>query len=748
MKDIQRIEGSVPYQAIQYDTFAEDHQEASVVKSMLIITKKWRMITGLSLLASILIIPFVWLIGKNYYETEGAIRVTPIVSPILFRNMESDIPMPNYENFVNTQASLMTSNNVLNRVADELNGKNLEFFEGADDYAIALKVAVRRSKIDVEPIDLTELVKLSMKTPNPREAEQILNAFIKAYMAVIASDEVKGGDQKLAILEEKRRLMEGQISKQREEIRRLGDEFGSVALEGRQEMMLQQVVSMQNEVTALEMQKMSLEASVNMKESGTNEIFQPGELMQMRNEFVNTDLAMQTLAVDFAAQETLVHELRQVMATDSVRLTQQAGLVSSLKQSIEKRKQEVLAKFDSEFEVALVKNQQYHLADLKSQLEKTIEYEKRMRGRLEKANSEAIRMGRKQLAINNLQEKLTRMKETSDAVNRRIDELEMERKRPARVSIAYMASSVPAQSTKINFSVVIILGSIGLSSLLILLLEKLDTSLRGPEDLVSRIGINIIGTTTSPDKIDSIILARQLMEDYQTIRANIGLINAGSSKKIIAVTSPGVGDGKTTFSVNLATSFAKSGKKTLLIDGDLRKPDIAATLKLPESLRGLQDLFEGMEPQKAIYRMASTGIDILAADRSNTTDALDFLAQPNATEIIRSICRQYDHVIIDTPPVLAFTDALLWAKIVDGVVLTTYVDRTCSSELKETVKRLSQIDAMIIGAVVNNVQLTDSYHQSGLGYGYGADFGSGGPFKDSKDSALLLATDPVEELTS
>ena len=161
--------------------------------------------------------------------------------------------------------------------------------------------------------------------------------------------------------------------------------------------------------------------------------------------------------------------------------------------------------------------------------------------------------------------------------------------------------------------------------------------------------------------------------------------------------------------------------------------------------RLVQDIFEGVDPLKAVYTMPSTGIDVLAADRSNTIDALDFLAHPKATEMIRSICRNYDHVVIDTPPVLAFTDALLWAKIADGVILTSYPDRTCSTELKETVERLGQVEAMVIGAVVNNVQVRDAYHRSGLGYGYGAEFGAAGPFKERKDSALLLVTEQAEE---
>ncbi|MBW8015858.1 MAG: polysaccharide biosynthesis tyrosine autokinase [Planctomycetes bacterium] len=746
MNDIQKNEGYQPYQAIQYDAFAEDVQAVSHIKLLFIIARRWRMVIGLSLIISIVIIPFIWLIGRNYFETECAVRVTPIISPILFRDFESDIPMPNYENFVNTQAALMSSNNVLNRVADELNGKGLEFFEGEDNYAIALKLAIKRSKIVVEPVMNTELVSLGMKTPKPRQAEQILNAFIRAYMGVIASDEVRGGDQKLAILEEKRRRMEDQISRQREEIRRLAEEYGTATLGGRYEMMLQQVVSLQNEATTLEIQRMSLEANIKMSEGQVSQQLRPDELLGLRNTFVNSDLTMQTLSADLAEQETLVLELKQVMVADSDRLLQQAAVLTSLKESIKQREREMIEKFNTEFQAAMVMNKQYNLTDLKSQLETNKEYGKRMLDTLQKANHEAIRMGRKQLTINNLQEKLARMKDIANTVNQRIDQLQLERKRPARVTIAYMASSVPAQSMKIRFTVIVIFASICFSSMLILLLEKLDTSLRSPEDLASSAGINIIGTTTSPENIDSAMLTRLLAEDYRTIRANIGLIKPNTSKKIIVVTSPGIGDGKTTFAVNLATSFAKSGKKTLLIDGDLRKPDIAATLNLPGNLRGLQDLLEGAEPQRAVYTMPLTGIDILASDRSNTANALDILARPDTAKTIRSICTHYDHVIIDTPPLLAFTDAMLWAKIADGIILTSFVDRTCSSAFKEAVERIGQIDTTLIGAVVNNVQNNDSYRYSGFGYDCGEEYGIvGWPLKEDKDAALLLATQPQQD---
>jgi succinoglycan biosynthesis transport protein ExoP len=747
------IEKSYEQQLPQDITYVEASvdQENSPVSLIVPILKRWRMVLVVFLSICTLGIPAIWIFGGSVYESTAAIRVAPIIPSILFSDKSSEGVIPMYDNFKNTQANLITSERVLQRVADDLADKNLTFFEkhynvkmGRKDeqggkqnpvLITAIKEMVVEGDLYVVSERKSELITIGMKATNPREMTQIVDAFVRAYMGIVVDEETKGGDQSLTILENEARMLAGKLEKQQQTIREMAQEYGTSALDEYHQMMFQRVATLQTELTKAETRKIALQAQVELFQDTKNQSIEPEKLIKIRQDFLNADVMLQNLTVNIAQMEQSLIIAKQTLAPANPELKRKADLLDMLKNRLEYRRQEV----DKSFDEMLVNNDKYQLGNAKVELKQTETYEKYLRELLAKEDGETIELGRKQLAIKDSERQLKMTEELYDKVRQRIQELEMERKRPARISVAYYASTLPMQDKCIKYTIALVFGAFGCGVLLAFLMNKADHSLYTPVDITKRIGVRVIGTTTSMDRSDVLKLPSQIADDYQTIRANLGLLNGGGIPKKLVITSPAVRDGKTTFAVNFSTSLARSGKKVLLIDGDLRKSDIRELLNLPKGLGGLQELLAGKSPENVVCFVPSAGFDVLTTDSGNRPDGLELLSHPHISKCINVISEKYDHVIIDSPPVLAFPDALLWAKMADGVILTSFAGRTEERDIKETLDRLAQVNIKVLGMVLNNVNINCSYNRYGYNY-YSSQGEDGTGHRRRNNRAILLLT--------
>jgi succinoglycan biosynthesis transport protein ExoP len=153
----------------------------------------------------------------------------------------------------------------------------------------------------------------------------------------------------------------------------------------------------------------------------------------------------------------------------------------------------------------------------------------------------------------------------------------------------------------------------------------------------------------------------------------------GGNAQVIVVTSGIPGEGKSTVSMNLALAFATdSGKRTLLIDADLRRPTVGARLA-PEPQLGLSEVLLGQaDLVHAIAHLSNTSLHVLPAG-SKPADPHQLLSSPEARSLVVRVREQYDRVIIDTPPVIPFTDADAIGALSDGIVLVVQAGTTPKS---------------------------------------------------------------------
>jgi succinoglycan biosynthesis transport protein ExoP len=727
---------------------AETQPSADLITPIL---KRWYIVLLTAVLICSVGVPIIWFFDKDAYESTAAIRIAPIINSILFSDRSSEGVIPMYDNFKNTQADLMKSEQVLQRVADDLADKKLTIFENSADGISGLKDKLTSKQnpgllatiknlamnggLEVESERNSELIKIRMKGANPGELSQIVDAFVRAYMGVVVSEEAKGGDQNLTILEDESRTLSNKLEKQRQ----VAQEYGTLALDEYRQMKLERVATLQTQLTEIQTRKITLQAQVELLQGAKN---QQGtgldEMIRLRQEYLNADMMIQTLTTNIAQMEQSLINATQTLSPANPELKRKAELLEMFKKRLGQRREEVDKNFDEMMSRELSNNDKNRIESTKSELKQAETYEKYLRELLSKEDSETIELGRKQLAINDSERQLKLTEELYDRVRRRIQELEMERKRPARISVAYYANNLPVPGKRLKLTLAILFGSVGCGVLLAFLRAKADHSLYTPVDVTKRIGVRVIGTTTGLGGKGTFMLPQQISDDYQAICANLGLLNGNGIPRKLVITSPAVREGKTTFSVNLATSLARSHKKVLLIDGDLRKPDIRDLLNLPKGSRGLQELLFGRRLEDVVSSVPLAGFDVLTSDSRNMSDALELLSRPCVSEYIDAASEKYDHVIIDSPPVLAFPDALLWAKMTDGVILTSFAGQTVDGDIKETLDRLEQANIKILGMVLNNVHVNYSYHRYGYGYGYNSD--SPGHKRKHNRSALLLTT--------
>jgi len=211
-------------------------------------------------------------------------------------------------------------------------------------------------------------------------------------------------------------------------------------------------------------------------------------------------------------------------------------------------------------------------------------------------------------------------------------------------------------------------------------------------------------------------------EAYRVLRTSIMLSNAGNPPKLILVTSGQPGEGKTTTTVNTAISLAQLGAKVLIIDCDLRKPSVHKALGIPQT-RGLSTyLSRDIVIDDLIQKTQVTNLSVIPCGAIPPNPA-ELISSEKMRNMLSMLAEQYDHILLDSPPLMYVTDPVILATMVDGVIMVVHAGKSPRDVAKRARQELSTVGAKIFGVVLNNVDFRKGSYDEYYYYRYYETYG-------------------------
>lgn len=265
----------------------------------------------------------------------------------------------------------------------------------------------------------------------------------------------------------------------------------------------------------------------------------------------------------------------------------------------------------------------------------------------------------------------------------------------------------------------------------ILLADALDNTIRDPEHVKMALGTEVLGTlpevknwrhriglATNPDSNGALVKAAKdgyatlggYEESIRTLRNSILLTNFDRSLRSLLITSAQPGEGKSTVAAHLALTHAMQGAKTLLIDGDMRKPSVHRRFGL-ENNAGLGGFLQGKAAMQDLIQPSGICENLQILTAGSPSRRPDDWLRGRMDKIVEELLEQYQLVVLDAPPLLGFAEPLEMATSVDGVIVVTRAGNTSRKQVSSVIEMLARLRANVLGVVLNQVNksMSESY---------------------------------------
>ncbi len=454
--------------------------------------------------------------------------------------------------------------------------------------------------------------------------------------------------------------------------------------------------------------------------------------------------ALAESAKDIDQTEGKLAELRQKRAQLLVEATEEAPEVKEIDQQIDVL-QKHLADTRARSTSTLLKN-------LETKYRQAADREDALRKSFNQQKAETVTQNEAAINYRILEQEIATNKGLLDNLLQRSKENDVVLAgRPNNISVVDYAITpdYPVGPSRMRTVMLAFMLAVGLGIALALLLEYLDDSVHSTDDVERTLRLPALavipsmgsssgsrrllspgaalqklnGNGNTPELLLHVNGRSALAEAYRQLRTSVLLSTAGRAPKTLLITSSLPGEGKTTTAVNTAISLAQTGASVLIIDADMRRPRLRSIFHLAER-EGLSSILSSeVRPEQmldAIQKDPATGLNVLTSGPIPPNPA-ELLGSEQMRKLLGVLSIPFTHIVIDSPPVSSFTDGVLIASIVDGVLLVVHGGKSSKAVVRRSRQMLFDVGAKLVGVVLNNVSVSSRdyyyyyqryYHQS------------------------------------
>jgi succinoglycan biosynthesis transport protein ExoP len=717
--------GAAAFEPMVLDSRTEEMESVPLARQYLRMALRWRYVIIGSVVTCLVLGLIVTSLTTPQYTADTTIEISRDSSKITdFQGVERETSVADQE-FYQTQYGLLRSRALSERVANQLKLVDSASFYQLFSYAssapafqlnngrfpasgraerqrVAGEILLRQ--LAVNPTRLSRLVELAFTSANPELSARVVNAWAENFIQTNLERKVQATSygrnllqrqlaQAKERLDESQRQLVGYASSQ--QIINLPSQGSGGAATAERSIVADDLASLNGALAQATAERIQAEARYQQAGRGG------ASTEALRNQAIN-NLRQRRAELAAEYQRLMVQFEPGYPAARAIK-----SQIDQLDQSIGREETRVSGS---------------QLADYREAQER----ERGLRAKVDQLKSSYLDLRRRSIQYNIFQQEVDTNRALYDGLLQRFKEIGV----AGGVGVNNISIVDPADvpqkpsSPRMLLNLILsVFAGLGLGGLLALVLEQMDEAITDPAEVKRLLGLPLLGTvpkvsdkTTPRDEL--LDRKSELVDAYLAVQTNLAFSTEHGVPRSIAITSTRPAEGKTTTALALTTMLARGQRKVILIDGDMRSPSIHHLGGVSHEA-GLSNFLAGEDNIDSLtFLMADLGFTAMSAGPI-PPNAAELLTGNRLSLLIERLLEQYDHVIVDSPPVMGLADAPLIASKVEGIVFAVESHGIRSTMVRTALGRLASSNVRIIGAVLTKFEARRANYGYEYGYNYG-----------------------------